>query len=156
MAKYSGTVVRPSSVAHVASARAQLQVKLAEPGTRSGSLVNDDTIVVDVPSSGAFEVDLIPSPQILSRSGRPAVYSVAESWLDPDGVQIPGGYSEWGTFYLGASGGTLSQYKVAPPGTPVIEWVSTLAEAQALEPTLAKGSIIIVAGSTAWTVYEVS
>lgn len=155
MVKYSGLVSRATSVAHPSAARARLEIRLVEPATRSGVLVNDDTIYVDVSSTGSFDVDLMPSPQLLSRSGKPAVYQVAESWLDPDGNQVPGGYSEWGSFYLGTAGGTITQYKVAPPGTPVIEWVSTLAEAEALEATLATGSIIIVAGDTAWSIYEV-
>lgn len=156
MVKYSGTVVRPDGVALPAGSYPVLSVALVEAGTRSGQLVTTAPIRVEVPSNGNFEVDLTPSQQILAKSGRPAVYTVSSEWFDPDGNEVPGGYSEWGSFYLGTAGGTLAQYKVAPPGVPVIEWVSTLAEAEALEPTLAMGSIIIVAGATAWNVYEVA
>lgn len=155
MVKYSGTVVRPDGVALPAGSYPVLSVGLVEAGTRSGQLVTTEPIVSELPTSGAFDVDLIPSQQILAKSGRPAVYSVWSEWFDPDGNEVPGGYSEWGIFYLGTAGGTLTQYKIAPPGVPVIEWVSTLAEAEALEPTLAGGSIIIVAGTSAWSIYEV-
>lgn len=155
MVQYSGTVVKPTGAAFPAGAAPKLSVGLVEPGTRSGQLVTTEPITVDVPASGAFDVELVPSQQILTESGRPAVYTVWSEWFDPDGNSVPGGYSEWGTFYLGTAGGTLTQYKIAPPGVPVIEWVSTLAEAEALEPSLAGGSIIIVAGTSAWSIYEV-
>lgn len=118
MVKYSGMVSRASGVAHPLAAHARLEIRLVEPATRAGTLVNTDIIYVDVPNSGAFSVELIPSSELKSKSGRPALYTVAESWLDSDGVQVPGGYVEWGTFYLRADGGQLASHLLIPPLIP--------------------------------------
>lgn len=47
MTVYTGQVVRPSGVAHIAGARARLEFRLSEEARRGGALVNTDPVTVD-------------------------------------------------------------------------------------------------------------
>ncbi|MDJ1372779.1 hypothetical protein C7K25_15695 [Gulosibacter molinativorax] len=112
MVVYSGYVATPANEVHSTSLKPRLEVRLLEACHHGGTLVNTETKLVDVASSGAYSVDLIPSEQLRSRSGALALYEVAESWLGEGGQPVK--RSEWGTFYLRASGGSLSDHAQFP------------------------------------------
>ncbi|WP_026937871.1 hypothetical protein [Gulosibacter molinativorax] len=139
MVVYSGYVATPANEVHSTSLKPRLEVRLLEACHHGGTLVNTETKLVDVASSGAYSVDLIPSDQLRSRSGALALYEVVESWFGEGGQPVK--RSDWGTFFLTSSGGSLSDHATLPATVGGVFVVETAAE---IPETLKTGDIVII------------